>query len=148
LEFLSSQIKKVNKQLGDFVKSDERMDLVDSVPGIEENLSVLIVTEIDDIDRFSWASELHSYAGLIPSTYSSGARNFHGRIAKQGNKYLRQAMSEAVEPASRKDVGIRRMYYQLSQRKGANSAKVAVTRRLLTIVYKVLKERRYYREAG
>ncbi len=91
LEFLSSQIKKVNKQPGDFGKSDERVDLVDSVPGIGENLSVLIVTEIYDIDRFSWASELHSYAGLIPSMYSSGARNFHGRIAKQGNKYLRRA---------------------------------------------------------
>jgi transposase len=147
LEFLSSQIEKVNKQLGDFGQSDERVDLVDSVPGIGKNLSVLIVTEIDDIYRFSRASKLHSYAGLVPSTYSSGGRSFNGRITKQGNKYLRWAMIEAVEPASRKDAEIRRMYHRLSRRKGANSAKVAVARRLLTIVYKVLKERRYYREA-
>jgi transposase len=147
LEFLSSQIKKVNKQLGDFGQSDERVDFVDSVPGIGKNLSVLIVTEIDEINRFSRASKLHSYAGLVPSTYSSGGRSFNGRITKQGNKYLRWAMIEAVEPASRKDAEIRRMYHRLSRRKGANSAKVAVARRLLTIVYKVLKERRYYRGA-
>ena len=147
LEFLSAQIRKTNKQLGDFGKSDKRVDFVDSVPGIGENLSILIVTEIDDINRFSSAAKLHSYAGLIPSTYSSGNRTFNGRITKQGNKYLRWAMIEAVEPASRKDAEIRRMYHRLSRRKGANSAKVAVARRLLRIVYKVLKERRYYRES-
>jgi transposase len=147
LEFLSAQIKKINKKLGDFGKSDKRVDFVDSVPGIGENLSVLIVTEIDDVNRFSSAAKLHSYAGLIPSTYSSGNRTYNGRITKQGNKYLRWALIEAVEPASRKDAEIRRMYHRLSRRKGANTAKVAVARRLLTIVYKVLKERRYYRES-
>lgn len=146
LEFLSAQIKKLNKQLGDFGKSDRQVDFVDSVPGIGENLSVLIVTEIDDINRFSSASKLHAYAGLIPSTYSSGNRTFNGKITKQGNKYLRWAMIEAVEPASRKDAGIGKMYHRLSHRKGKNSAKVAVARRLLTFVYKVLKEQRYYRE--
>jgi len=52
-------------------KSDEQLDLVDSVPGIGENLSILIVTEIDDINRFSSVAKLHSYAELIPSAYSS-----------------------------------------------------------------------------
>jgi transposase len=147
LEFLASQIGKVNQQLGDFGQSDERVAWVDSVPGIGPTLSVLIVTEIDNIGRFRRPAKLHSYAGLIPSTHSSGGRTFHGRITKQGNKYLRWAMIEAVEPACRKDAALRRMYQRLSRRKGANAAKVAVGRRLLTIVYKVLKEQRYYREA-
>jgi len=31
----------------------------------------------------------------VPSTYSSGGKTYHGRITKQGNKWLRWALAEA-----------------------------------------------------
>ena len=57
-------------------------------------------------------------------------------------------MIEAVIPAIRKDYGLKRYYEKIKQRKGSNSAKVATARRLLTIVYRVLKEKRAYRVMG
>ncbi|MEW5807107.1 MAG: transposase, partial [Acidobacteriota bacterium] len=42
-------------------------------------LAILIRYEIDEIERFSCAKKLYSYAGLIPSTYASGERTYHGR---------------------------------------------------------------------
>lgn len=116
-----------------------------SIPGIGKFFSLLVVSEIDDIDRFSSAAKLHAYAGLVPSTYSSGGRTYHGRIIKQGNKYLRYAMIEAVWPALNKCVDLEKVYNRIYHRRGANSAKVAAARRLLTIVYRVLKEHREYR---
>ena len=106
---------------------------------------MLICNEIDNINRFMTDKKLHAYAGLVPSTYASGGKVFHGHITKQGNKWLRWAMVEAVWPAIRGDAELRMYYERLKLRKGANCAKVAVAKRLLTIVYRVLRDKRYFK---
>jgi transposase len=108
-------------------------------------ISLLMVSEIDDIERFRSDKKLHAYAGLIPSTRSSAGHTFHGRLIKTGNKYIRWAMIEAVWPAIRSDTGLNNYFQRYSCRKGVNRARVCTARRLLTIVYKVLKEKREYR---
>ncbi|MGA2588246.1 MAG: IS110 family transposase, partial [Candidatus Aminicenantales bacterium] len=73
-----------------------------------------------------------------------GERTYHGRITKQGSAWLRWAALEAVYPAIKKDLGLRVLYNRLTKRKGPNVAKIAVARRLLTIIYRVLTEKREY----
>lgn len=118
--------------------------LIHSVPGFGVFLSVLVAVEIADIERFEHVGKLHSYAGVIPSTYSSGGRTYHGKIIKEGNRWLRWAVVEAVWPAIRADFDLRCFYERIKRKKGANSAKVATARRLLTIIYRLLKENRSY----
>lgn len=117
---------------------------IDTVPGFARTLSVLVAVEIADIRRFSRPANLHSYAGVVPSTYSSGNRTVHGHITKQGSAWLRWGVVEAVTPAIKKDPALRALYLRLARRKGANVAKIAVARRLLTIIYRLLSERRNY----
>jgi transposase len=117
---------------------------IDTVPGFAATLSVLAAVEIADVKRFPTVADLHSYAGVIPSTYASGERIYHGHITKQGSAWLRWAALEAVYPAIKKDLGLRVLYSRLAKRKGANVAKIAVARRLLTIIYRVLIEKRDY----
>jgi transposase len=117
---------------------------IDTVPGFAKTLSVLVAVEIADIGRFAKPADLHSYAGVIPSTYASGSRTVHGHITKQGSVWLRWAIVEAVTPAIKKDLALRALYLRRARRKGANVAKIAVARRLLTIIYRVLSERRTY----
>jgi len=69
---------------------------------------------------------------------------FHGRITKLGNKWLRWAFIEAVQPAISCDADLFTYYQRLKMKKGANAAKVAIARRLLTIVYRVLRQERLY----
>jgi len=118
--------------------------LIHTVPGFGVFLSVLVAVEIADIGRFEDEGKLHAYAGVIPSTYSSGERSFHGKIVKDGNRWLRWAAVEAVWPAIRADFDVRCYYERLKRRKGSNSAKVATARRMLTIIYRMLKENRFY----
>jgi transposase len=122
----------------------EEASRIDTVPGFATTLSVLVAVEIADIKRFPSAADLHSYAGVIPSTYSSGERTYHGPITKQGSSWLRWAALEAVYPAIKKDLVLRTLYSRLARRKGPNVAKIAVARRLLTIIYRMLTERRDY----
>jgi transposase len=117
---------------------------IDTVPGFATTLSVLAAVEIADIHRFESAAHLHSYAGVVPTTHASGGRTYHGHITKAGNIWLRWAVLEAVFPATKASLEIRGLYSRLAKRKGPNVAKVAVARRLLTIIYRVLKEKRDY----
>ena len=46
--------------------------------------------------RFASAKHVASYAGLVPSTYQSGATDRHGHITKRGAAELRTMLCEAA----------------------------------------------------
>jgi transposase len=148
---LGRGIQESDELVKEIYQSDERARLICTIPGFGKFLSVLVATEIADIERFSSAGKLHSYAGVIPSTHASGEKSYDVRLIHQGDKWLRWAVVEAVWPAVRSDFDMRVLYQKLAARKPTNSAKIAVARRLLTIIYRVLKEKRafidYKREA-
>jgi transposase len=141
---LRERLKESDALVKTLYQEMEEARRIDTVPGFAQTLSVLVAVELSDIDRFEKVGQLHSYAGLVPSTRSSGDKTYHGRITKQGNKWLRWAAVEAVYPAIRADHDLRVFYQRIARRKGANVAKVATARRLLTIIYKILKEKRVY----
>jgi len=145
-ENLKKKIQQSDRRIKEIYQSDEECQLLKSIPGIGHFFSVLIKTEIGDISRFKTSDKLCSYAGLVPSSYGSGGRVYHGRITKNGNKWLRWAMIEAVLPAICNHTELRYYYDSLKQRKGSNTAKVATARRLLCIVHRVLKQKTEFYE--
>ena len=144
LEILKRKISESNGIVKELAKGDKRVKLLRSIPGLGPFFSVLVAKEIDDISRFRDEKKLCAYAGLMPSTYASRGKVFHGRIIKMGNKWLRWAFIEAVQPAISCDADLFAYYQRLKMKKGTNAAKVATARRLLTIVYRILKQERLY----
>ena len=67
-----------------------------TIPGIGYYSALLVISEIGDINIFSDSNHLCSYAGLIPSTHSSGGITHYGKITKTGSKYLRWIMIECI----------------------------------------------------
>lgn len=143
-EQLRTLIKTSDELVEELFRKMEDARRIFTVPGFGKFFSVLVATEIDDIGRFESASKLHSYAGVIPSTHSSGMRSYQGKMTREGNRWLRWAAVEAVWPAIRHDRGLQLFYMRYASRKKANAAKVATARRLLTIIYQILKEGRDY----
>jgi len=144
LKFLKEELSHSNGTVKKLAKKDRRARLLQSIPGIGPFFSVLILYEIDDISRFRDEKKLCAYAGLIPSTHASGGKVFHGKITKTGSKWLRWAAIEAAQTAVRSDSEFHAYYQRIRIRKGANAAKVATARRLLTIVYRLLRQGRFY----
>jgi transposase len=144
LSFLKEKISQSNGTVRNLAKGDARARQLQSIPGIGPFFSVLILYEIDDISRFRDEKKLCAYAGLVPSTHASGGKVFHGRITKTGSKWLRWAAIEAAQTAVRSDCEFHTYYQRIRTRKGTNAAKVATARRLLTIVYRLLSQRRFY----
>jgi transposase len=144
IEQLSHEISASNQMVDEIYKKDKDAQLLATIPGIGKTLAVLISTEIDGIGRFGSPSRLCSYAGLVPSTHSSGGKTYHGKITLEGNRWLRWALVEAVVPASYADTEIRTRLNALRKIKNANVAKTIMARWLLKLVYHVLKEGRPY----
>lgn len=143
-DHLAERIKESDHLVKRLHREMREAQLIDTVPGFATFLSVLVAVEIGDIKRFPRVGNLHAYAGVIPSTHSSGEKNYHGRIIKAGNRWLCWALVEAVYPALKVDHDLRVFYERLARRKGPNPAKVATARRLLTIIYRMLNEGRAY----
>lgn len=138
---LCVEIGKLDVVVKRMVKEDPDCVLLKSIPGIGDFFAAMIKSEIGDIGRFSIASKLCSYAGLVPSTHASGGKEWHGRLTKQGSKWLRWAAVEAVRPAICTNGELRSYYERIRHRKGPKAAKVATARRLLSIVYRVLRDK-------
>ncbi len=117
LEELRIRINSIESILVQIKKNDEIVERLKTIPGIGEFLALLIRHKIDRIERFPTSNKLYAYAGLVPFTYSSGGKTYHGRIIKQGSKYLRWALIEIVIPAIRKDAQIRSYYYSMKAKK-------------------------------
>jgi transposase len=147
LDAIQQHIKNSNRWVSQLARKDVRAKVLATLPGIGDFFAVLLAVEIDDVSRFSRPQKLAAYAGLVPSTYASGGYVHHGRITKRGNKWIRWACIEAVYPATKQDPELAALYQRLKVAKGANVAKVAVAKRLLTIAYRLLTEQRPYRPA-
>lgn len=146
LKEVGARITSTNGLLNRLAAGDEVVRWLRSVPGIGEFFSVLVRYEVEDIERFREAKKFAGYTGLVPSTYASGDRMIHGRLTKQGNKWLRWALVEAVVPATQHSAFFRRHYHRVKARLGAKAAKVSTARKLAEVIWAVWKEKRPYQE--
>jgi len=146
LDFLGERISATEDLIKKLSANDPAVRRLSSVPGIGPFISVLIRYEVDDISRFREAKKFASYTGLVPSTYASGGRMMHGRLTKQGNKWLRWAFVEAVMPAITHSPWLRRYYEKIKRRLGSKDACVATARKIAELAWAVWTERRFCEE--
>lgn len=116
-----------------------------SVPGIGPIIAAVIVSEVDDIARFPSAQKLCGYAGLCPTTTSSGGKTFNGKLMPHCNKWLRWAFVEAAWVS----VGCSAYFGGIYKRKRAlgkkaNTAILCVARRMARIVWQLLTQGREF----
>ena len=107
---------------------------------------MIILAEIGEVQRFSSPKSLCHWAGLTPRVRKSDQVVRHGRITKQGSPYLRAAMTRSATVASRASKRWYRVHEKLLPRCGRKGAKVAVARRLLTVVFYMLIRQQPYQE--
>jgi len=146
IDEIGKKIKDLEKQIDKKSLEDSDIKLLKTIPGVGSFLAFLIKSEIDDITRFRSKEKLCCYAGLVPSTHGSADRLYHGRIIKQGNKFLRWGLVEAAQTSIRYSSYFRYHYSRIKSKKNANSATIAVARKIAEIIYFILKEKRGYIE--
>lgn len=146
IDNINKKIKAIEDEIDKRSFQDRDIKLLKTIPGIGDFIAFLVKSEIDTISRFSSKEKLCSYAGLVPTTRASGDRSYSGRITKQGNKYLRWALTEVAKISIRYSPYFNYYYNKVRTKRNTNSATIAVARRMLEVIYAILKEKREYIE--
>jgi transposase len=121
-----------------------------TVPGVRGLLAATMLAELGDVERFGRVEQVVAFAGLDASVFESGA--FQGtrqHISKRGSPHLRRALYLAAFKAVETDPELA-AYMRRKQAAGKayRVALVAVSRKLLARVYRVLRDGRPYRPAS
>ena len=119
------------------------------VPGCAAYGSLALVSRIGSIERFPRPASLANYWGLTPGCRNSGeATNRLGSITKQGSAMARFMLGHMVLHVLRRDASMKAWYGRIKRRRGSKIARVAVMRRLATIIWHMLKHNEAYVVGG
>lgn len=146
IDALNQRIKVADQTIQAWSKTDPRAALLMSMPGIGVYSAAIIIAEIAEIQRFKRAKDLCSFAGLVPSTRSSDNKTYHGRITKQGSSWLRWIMISASQRAGSRSPRLKAFYERLAQKHGSKTARVALARKMLSIVFYMLNREQPFME--
>jgi transposase len=146
IDHLTQQIAELEGSLQLSAEQEQQVKLLCTMPGVGRLGAIILLAEIGDIQRFKSAKALCNWAGLTPKVRSSDIHVRHGRISKQGPALARATMTRAATIASRYSKRWYRVHEKISLRSGRRAAKVAVARRLLTVIYHMLKRQEPYQE--
>jgi transposase len=150
IDFLNQEIEKLDKEIGERLRPFElELELLDTIPGVGRRTAELIVIECGtDMGQFPSAAHFVSWAGFAPGQNESAGKKKSTKTRK-GNKKLRSGITQAVKAAARqKNTYLSSFYHRLARRVNKNKATVATGRKMLTIVYYVLKNKEPYKELG
>ena len=148
VKLLEDQKEALDQKLAELSNTEpwaSDMVFLMQIPGMGLILSMVVLSAIGDITRFSHAKKLVSYAGLSPGVHASGETNRSKPITKEGRKELRWAMVEAAWVAVRFNPYWKAQFKQLEKRMHRNQAIVAVARRMLVSIWHILSKREPYR---
>jgi transposase len=138
-----AQLTALEAQLQKLTKAAAWRDytLLQTVPGIGENLGLTILYEIGDIQRFPTVKDFLSYCRLVKGTVASAGKIKGLRGAKLGNPYLRWAFGEAAVISKRDHALIGPLAHRLEARMNGNKfkANTVVAIKLARAVYFMLK---------
>jgi transposase len=143
-----TQIKGLEAKLVSLAKKHSGRDfiLLQSVPGIGENLGLTILHEIGPIERFPSVKDFLSYCRLVKGTVASAGKIKGLRGAKLGNPYLRWAFGEAAVIAKRDHAIIGPLCQRLEARFQGNKfkANTVLAIKLARAVYFMLKDKQVF----
>lgn len=144
VDYLNVQMETAESKVEQLVGENPQARILTTIPGISYVSALTIMGEIGEISRFASAKKLMGYAGLVPSTYSSGDTVRHGRITKTGSKWLRYIMIEVAQHQQlcKRKPGFGSYYLAMKQRKGSATAAVATARKMLAVVWRMLTDNR------
>jgi len=145
-ELFDEQLETAEAKIAERAVADEQVKLLESVPGLGHYSAVAISSRIGNIDRFQRPDSLANFFGLTPGCRNSGeATQRLGSITKQGSRMVRFLLNQAVVKVLRFDGVMRTWFKRIKQRRGSKIARVAVMRRLTTILWHMLKKKQKYR---
>jgi len=144
LMYIREEMKELELELNELVEQTGQK--ITTLNGCGVALGSKVLAEIKDISRFSSSAALAKYAGLAPREKSSG-KTFRHVKTKSGNRQLNTTIHRiALSQISRSGNKLAKDYFQrkISEGKTKAQALCCLKRRLVDIIYMMLKHKQSY----
>lgn len=146
LDSIDRQLAATEDFLAGQAAESPQARLLLTMPGIQFKTAVGLLSAIGPIDRFPSPKKLVSYFGLNPRVRQSGlGAAWTGSISKQGRCHARWLIIEAAQTTVRCPGPLQSFYVQLRKKKGHNVALVAAARKMICIIWHILRTGEPYR---
>jgi transposase len=142
LRMLGAHVDVITTRITEVLR--ERPEVLTSIPGVGDLTAAAVLGEVVDIKHFSAPEKLVAFAGYDPSTFQSGEfLSTQASISKRGSPYLRLALWNAAFSSLKFNPDCRAYYdKKRAQGKHHKSALGAVCRKLLHVIWRLLRDNR------
>jgi len=146
IDQLTVQIRAMEKHVLDNAKyhDPQSLHLIRSIYGIGKIISLTILYEIGDIDRFPRVQEFASYSRLVKCSRESAGKRYGTSGSKIGNVHLKWAFSEAAVLFLRCNPEGLKYKKHLEKKHGKAKALSILAHKLGRTVYFILKRRQVF----
>ena len=140
------RLQELETLIAERCSNNEAAILLTSTPGVGAYTATALACRVGRVDRFPHARSLANYWGLTPGCRNSGEQQRTGSITKAGSTTARWLLAQMTRQVLRKDTRLREWFKRIKRRRGSSIARVAVMRKLATIIWHMLKKQKSYTE--
>jgi transposase len=145
---LDERIKDNDREIRETFRSDDRAEIIESMPGMGPILGAELVAIVGDLSGYRDAGRLASHAGLAPVARDSGRRTGNYHRPKRYNRRLRHIFYLAAQTAMMRP-GPSRDYYLKKRSEGLlhTQALLSLARRRVDVLWAMLRDGRLFTSA-
>jgi transposase len=137
---LRAEVNALHRKVLRIVRADEVCRRLMTVPGVGALTALTFKVAVDDPGRFTSSKAVGPHFGLTPKKYQSGETDITGAITKTGDAMVRGALYEAAQVMLTRVKGfstLKRWAVNVAKRRGMMRAKVALARKLATVLHRM-----------
>ena len=127
---------------------DEVIARIETIPGIGKLTSRILFGALADIDRFDNSKCVANYGALTPTIYQSGDECRMGSVTRAGRTEIRRSILQCAHAVVRMKTAsakpLQDFFNRIERKRGKKRALIALSRKLLTVVYAVWKSEGVY----
>jgi transposase len=144
------ELNRIDAVIHQRARNIEAVQRLLTIPGVGEQVALMIYAWVGDVGRFRSARELASYAGLVPTVRQSGSTQSLGGITRMGSPQLRTMLVQAGHALlwrcrSEQSLPLKALAQRVhSARKSRKIAVIAAARHILRLAYYVLRDGTLY----
>ncbi len=139
-EALRTEYARLHGEMLAIVKPDPVCRRLMTVPGVGALVAITFKSAVDDPARFARSRVLGAHFGLTPRKYQSGETDVTGAISRVGDAMVRMALYEAAHIMLSRVTrfsSLKRWALDVVRRRGLKRAKVALARKLATVLHRM-----------
>ena len=146
LEHIQQRVKQLENVIGERCALSKEAVLLASMPGVGCFTAIALACRVGRVERFPRSHSLANFWGLTPGCRNSDDNKRLGSITKAGSSMARWLLAQVAYQALKQDKCLREWFKRIKRRRGASIARVAVMRKLATIIWHMLSKGKSYGE--